>query len=463
MRTISKNDIESPLETFLAKFDISTLGDGDRIAGVNGLFAALCATANIAPPGSGILTKEGKLLEVGCNLAISGISTPDIVKESVLNPLFRLQENHNSHLRHVCASEESSRLDARKKVQTPSPVIGMSEAIFRSYLDGENNPIHSKKSDLLAAISQPAQKLRGESFAQSQVVSQASNSASLLNCLRMAHSGRPFINFPVDDMRGLLANSSLFKAIIDGGSLVEGVPQLQKGHLFIDDSCDLFRRMMRENPDCSTQLLWIHEGDAGEDFSGLRIKPVNRSDLFGVPELQGALAHSFAERVNIHNASPKIYEMDLMRLQFRWVATLRKHEDRLPGITKVARHLLATVCFALCELEEPFCGKFNLIPSVNSLIAFLILFIVRATRERDETLFSARIEEERIMEERVLAKLGMSPLKMRDLYRALGCPAWKTEQTLTSLQKNGQVVQKGNLWLHADWRSHSESVASLPS
>jgi hypothetical protein len=46
------------LNHFLSTFDTTNLGEGDPVAGANLLAAVACTLANIARPGSGVVTGE---------------------------------------------------------------------------------------------------------------------------------------------------------------------------------------------------------------------------------------------------------------------------------------------------------------------------------------------------------------------------------------------------------------------
>jgi hypothetical protein len=88
-----KSESDQHLSDLLTTFDATGLGEGDPVAGLNLLAAMAVSLANLSRPGSGIMTKEGRLVPAGCNLLASGSLVTSLVLDGVVTPVSRCQAN----------------------------------------------------------------------------------------------------------------------------------------------------------------------------------------------------------------------------------------------------------------------------------------------------------------------------------------------------------------------------------
>jgi len=80
-------------------FDVTTLGEGDPVAGANTLAAMACSIANISRPGSCLVNKEGVKLGAGASLLISGSLSATLAGEKIISGLGTRQNNLLAHQR----------------------------------------------------------------------------------------------------------------------------------------------------------------------------------------------------------------------------------------------------------------------------------------------------------------------------------------------------------------------------
>ena len=91
------NETESKLlQELLTIFDVRALGEGDATVGANLLVAKALALSNLARPGSGIQTPDRRLIPVDCNLLASGARLSDMIRDDVITPVGRFQNNASS-------------------------------------------------------------------------------------------------------------------------------------------------------------------------------------------------------------------------------------------------------------------------------------------------------------------------------------------------------------------------------
>ena len=98
---------QDDLRIFLATFGAADLGEGDINAGANTSAAMLVTLADLARPGSGLLTKEGRLVPVGCNLLASGPLVSSILLDEVITPVGRCQDTLLAQLGRLLEDDEA--------------------------------------------------------------------------------------------------------------------------------------------------------------------------------------------------------------------------------------------------------------------------------------------------------------------------------------------------------------------
>jgi hypothetical protein len=82
----------------LTMFNAIDLGEGDSVVGINQLTAMAITLANLAQPGSGIMTQAGRLIPVGSSLLVSGASSSGLILSETVPPIRRSQDNLLAHL-----------------------------------------------------------------------------------------------------------------------------------------------------------------------------------------------------------------------------------------------------------------------------------------------------------------------------------------------------------------------------
>ena len=92
-QAVAPPDYTIELSALQRAFQVESLGDGNRMAGVNQLAAMAIVLANLARPMSGIVTREGRRLEVGCSLLATGPMVTSAILDEVVTPVRRCQDN----------------------------------------------------------------------------------------------------------------------------------------------------------------------------------------------------------------------------------------------------------------------------------------------------------------------------------------------------------------------------------
>ena len=102
MTTIESDNLRYLLTTF----DARALGEGDATVGANLLAAMAITLANLARPGSGIQSPNKRLIPVDCNVLASGARLTDMIRDEVITPVGRFQNNILAHVGRLLESDK---------------------------------------------------------------------------------------------------------------------------------------------------------------------------------------------------------------------------------------------------------------------------------------------------------------------------------------------------------------------
>lgn len=90
---------ESDLHQFLTNFQVTALGQGDPIIGVNLLATMACTLSDLAPDDGTVVYPDGTPVRLGTSLLVTGAASAGRVGDEVLTEVGRRNKNLAAHLR----------------------------------------------------------------------------------------------------------------------------------------------------------------------------------------------------------------------------------------------------------------------------------------------------------------------------------------------------------------------------
>jgi len=399
--------VDDYLNHLLTTFDATSLGEGDSTAGANLLTAMACSLANIAPPGSGLVTKDGATIKVGSSLLVTGSHSASLVTDSVLVELGRKQNNFNSILRHEIRQLQDAQLKAPGARSTPDAPANLKE----STIEMLRNPgaIHPRESAGLWAglTEEPAQANFGELLQHHKVFITGGTPAQLEKQLEYSHLGRPLIHAGVDKPSDFERLGTFCPTVMDGRAAGGPLADNIRGTVVVTDPSAVLGDAIRAgNKACGWlgRLPWLVDGEAGPEPPQGPCEKAPALDNVN-QRYDMALRSAWGRRIDSQNTKPVTYEyskFDLTEIQARWIAFLRLKEAEFPGITGTARNLLTTLVFGLMEMVQATSSPAGFKWYIDGIQALARMLVHRMINARAAILWSAEDAWRRQQQERMI-------------------------------------------------------------
>ena len=450
------------LRPLLTAFDARELGEGDETTGINQIAAMAITLANLAHPGSGIRTTDGRLIPVGCNLLAAGARTTNMVLDDVVRPVGRCQGNLLGHLARLLKSDKEEeegralRSLPRKWILSKGQTANTGEnALFQLMVDGgEHAPLVGTRADQWTKVvgSAPSEHF-GDLVRRPRAFIAAPTPTLLVRQLAGVHRGQALVAIGLSRVADAAKFGKVSPALMDGlmpagpfgdtvtGRLFVTVPasELSKAATAVDDETAWLGR-----------LLWLVDGSHGpelmpqQDGDGKIVRLPNLTARF-----EYAVQRSFAKRLDSQTPGPVIDESDFAPQQVRWMSFLADMEKNVPDISGVARSLFASLVFGLTRLvqaaeaaETPEGFKFYM-AGIEGLARHLIR---RMANARSAILSSSEEEWKGRYKQRIIAKLAEGPQDTRSLYRLCRLASAVCENLLTEIEADNRVKRRGRQW-----------------
>ena len=440
------------LSRLLGAFRVDSLGDGDSVAGINQLASMAIALADLARPGSGIVTPQQRRLKIGCSILAAGPGTASGILDEVLPPVRKCQDNLLAQLNRLIKNdkEEESRTNGRRWVLNvnPRPCAGETALFDITTGDPELGPLFGTRADQWVEVvaAYPTEGM-ADLASRSRVFIAAATPRLLEQQLPEAHLGSPLVAASLNHAPDASKFATLCPALMDG--LIPAGPsgETVTGRLIVTDARGLLREVATSGDDKTAwlgRLLWLVEGGAGP------VPPPECDSAVGianlVPRFELAVQRAFAGRLDNHKPAPVLYKHDLAKIQSRWMRFLSDVEKSCPGITLVARRLPATLTYGLRRLVTADGIPEGFRYTNEGVEALARLLVQRMANHRAALLFSAadgRRQEDKL---RIFNKLVEGAADTRSIYHPLHLPADYCRELLHELASENFVERNGRLW-----------------
>ncbi len=450
----SAADVEE-LPVLLEAFQVDTLGYGNSVVGTNQLAAMAIMLANLSRPGSGIVTPEGRRLEVGCDILAEGPLVTGGILDEVVRPMRRRQDILLSQLERLQKDdeEEERRAPNRRWALNHSPRPSEGETAFFSLMTGDSDHIPllgSRGDQWIDAVEEPPSGRPDELYQRPRIIIAASSPSILAQQLPAAHLGQPLVVIGLNQAAEAKKFGDLCSSLIDGLLPVRPSGGTLSSRMLVTDIGGVIRDIAKSADEKSVwlgRLLWLVEDGSGP---GLPPLPTVDSDVIRLPNPAGrferAVSRAFADRLNDQQPGPTLYQWDLMASQGRWMTFLTGMERSLPGITATARGLFTSLVFGLRRLTTA-----DKIPQgfryTNEGVEALARWLVRRMANYRAALFFSAEEARRVKDKRrILNKLSGDSLDTRSLYHPLHIDADYCRELLAELETDHYVRQSGGIW-----------------
>ena len=444
------------LTQLFSQFDVTSLGEGDPVTGAN-LMATMCVTlGNLARPGSGLLSPDGRLLPVGSNLLATGSLLSSLVINEVVTPVGRCQDNLLGQLTRLLKNDAAEADKATPRQWSLSKVSESNQgenALFQLMTRDQDMPplFSSIQDEWKQVISEPPSQRLEDLVRRPRVFMAAHTRSHLERLLPDAHLGEALVAIGLAKLSDTAKLDDLCPALMDG--LFPGGPagELVRGRLLVTDQGRILREVAA-SPDAKHswlgRLVWLVEGDAGPDVP----PPAGKNDgLIQLPGLtnrfEEAVRTTLAHRLNTNEPRPFIYNRDLSSHQARWMKFLRDKEASLPGISGIARSLFPSLVFGLARLTAGGVPK-GFQYYLEGIEAFARFLINRMEAARNEMLWSPEQARRLRLKESLVEKLADGPQDVRFLTRRFhSMPMELCKELLNELEEDGDAV-----WINGKWK-----------
>ena len=449
------------LESFLSQFNLPDLGDGNSVAGPNTLATALCSIANVSRPGSRVISKNERVFGIGANLVVSGGLSASLCQEHVGEQLASHQDSFNSHIKSYLATAEDAQRSATFDgwSHLPEPEGTSSQKLFFGLQQKDHLPFQTTQKEWEEVLNSYPQPTRDELYQNSQVYLRTSEPNKIGQGLANAHCGKPLLDFGLQSPEQFNRSHPILTRVMDGYNLESVLPSFHQGNVFVRDPTNNLYQIIKESPMSFPRFVWLLDGSPGMDLP----EPPPTTTLSARPlelrHLVQALLTAFARRVDHHQPYPHQVRLEISRLHTQWVSFLQTQEDDYPGITGIAKKLLATLAFGLKEVSVAYEAEYRKILNADGIYEFAQYLILRSVAARKSILWAEEIERDQHLKARLLARLQSKALPNRDLYRSLCIPAAKCEELLSVLEQEGAVLRENNTWnLTSEELEHGHAV-----
>ena len=446
------------LRHLLTAFDARALGEGDKTTGINLLAAMAITLANLACPGSGIRTPDGRLIPVGCNLLAAGARTTNMVLNDVVMPVGRCQNNLLGQLDRLLKNDKAEeeralRNLARRWILSKSQTANTGENALLQLMidDGELGPMIETREDQWTAVvgSAPSEHF-GDLVRRPRAFIAAPTAALLNQQLAGVHRGQALVTIGLSRAADAAKFGKLCPALMDGLMPAGPFGDTVRGRLLVTVPASELSKAATAGGDETAwlgRLLWLVDGGHGPE-----LMPQQGGDgkIVRLPNLTArfeyAVQRIFAKRLNSQNPEPVIDDSDFAPLQARWMSFLADMERNVPDISGMARSLFASLLFGLGRLvgaEKTPEGFIYYMAGIEGLARHVIR---RMANARSAILFSSEEEWKLRYKQRILAKLAEGPQDTRFLYRLFHLPASVCENLLAEIEADNRVKRCGRQW-----------------
>lgn len=422
---------QKDLQTLLTTFGAAGLGEGDTSAGANTLAAMLVTLANLARPGSEIMTEEGHLIPVGCDLLATGPLVADMVINGVVAPVSRSQDNLLAQLGRLMEDDrtEAGRNERnlpRRWELSKGPKSSAGEHAMSRLMTGDPDIgplVGTDEDDWVEAVTRPPSQRPGDLVRRPRSFIAAPTPRLLEGLLADAHLGQALVVIGLDRAADATGFGELCPALMDGLLPAGPSGQTVRGRLLVTDRGGVLPGAAGgDKTGWLARLLPLVGGDAGPDFP----PPLaGDSNTVSLPDLDARYRHAvrllFANRLNSRDPQPVIYGCDLSELQSRWMSFLADMERNLPGITGTARRLPASLLFGIQRLVGAAGTPEGFRYYRGGVEALARHLVCRAANARTATLRAAELAKRQSQIERIFWKLkaAQGRIQTRSIYHNL--------------------------------------------
>ena len=426
------------LRHLLTAFEARALGEGDETTGINLLAAKAITLANLARPGSGIRTTDGRLIDVGCNLLAAGALTTNMVLDDVVGPVRRCQDNLLGQLARLlkgdkAEDERALRNLARRWNLSKEQTANTGEnALFQLMIDGgELGPMFESREDQWIDVvgSAPSEHF-GDLVRCPRAFIAAATPALLGRQLAGVHRGQALVTIGLSRAADAAKFGELCPALMDGLMPTGPSGETVRGRLLVTVPASELSNAATAGGDETAwlaRLLWLVDGSHEPEKPELMPQQGGDGNVVRLPNLTArfeyAVQRIFAKRFDSREPEPMIDERDFAPHQARWMKFLSDMERDLPDISGTARPLFASLVFGLRRLvraaETPEGFKYYM-AGIEGLARHLIR---RMANARSAILSSSEKRVEVALQAQgSIAKLAEGPQDTRFLYRTCISP-----------------------------------------
>lgn len=464
-QSVASLDNAVELSALQRAFQVESLGDGNRMAGVNQLAAMALTLANLARPGSCIVTPEGRRLQIGCNLLATGPLVTSAILDEVVTPVRRCQDTLLSQLNRLLKAdkaEEANGVNRRWKLNGNPKTSAGEEALFDLMAgDPDLAPLFETREGQWVKVVTVAPSEGFDDLTRTPRVFIAAPTPKLLEKqLSGAHLGQPLVAVSLNHASDATKLGDLCPSLIDGLLPAGASGETVSGRLLVTDARGLLREVATTGDDKSAwlgRLLWLIEGNAGPEL------PLQKedNDIVSLPNLNArferAIKRDFANRLNTQKPGSIVYKSDFAALQARWMGFLTNLEKSCPGIAMVARRLLPSLVFGLRRLVTADQIPSGFHYSNESIETLARLLVQRMANHRASILFSATDARRMRDKRRIFDKLAEGSLDARSVYHPLHLGADYCRELLTDMEADNLVALNGSLWKRIEGRTLAAS------
>ena len=263
--------------------------------------------------------------------------------------------------------------------------------------------------------------------------------------LKQIHNNRPIVALGLNSLEDVEDMASICLSLMDGSCCSVHEGEMLHANLLVCDNANVLDTAAHTHcPHASwlNRLVCLVDGDIGP-------QPVENSDLEIEPvacEFDRALIHAIGKRLNHLRAHVTSYKMDMDSCQMSWVQFLTSMENRLPGISSIARNLLVTLAFGLVEMYQRIKkGKTDIQP--GQILAFAKWIIYRMANARAVMAGDIKREKSLIHAKRILETLEVrGSLTTREIYRSRTLDASTGKELLLGMERAGLLRREGDRW-----------------
>lgn len=457
------------LQRLLTSFNVTDLGEGDPVIGCNLLATMAVTLGNLSQPGSGLMSPDGRLLPVSCNLLAAGSLLNSLVIDEVVTPVGRCQDNLLGQLTRLLkndAAEGNKPTPRQWSLAKGQPNQGEKALLQIMTRDQDFPPLFgSVQDEWKQVLREPPSPRVQDLVRRPRVFVTAHTRSHLEKLLPDAHLGETLVAIGLGRAADATKLDDLCPLLMDG--MFPGGPagELVRGRLLVTDQGGILREVAASTEAKHSwlgRLVWLIEGDAGPDAPPTG-KTDGRIQLPGLTRrFEEAVRSTLAHRLNADEPQPLIYSQDLSPYQARWMEFLRDKESSLPGIRGIARSLFPSLVFGLARLTAagvPQGFQYHL----EGVEAFARFLIDRMEAARNEMLWSPEQARRLRLKESMLEKLADGPQDARTLTRRFdSLPQAHCKELLIELEQDGDVLAVDDKWMLSKRQSYEKQESGLP-